>query len=302
MKNRISKDDIFRSIFFVPAHVDKFFNKAIESDADALAFDLEDGVPVEAKEGARISLKQKLSQKELPYPVLIRVNAMGTDLFEEDVREMFLPSVKAFILPKAKTAQDIIYFDDLLSNLEKQNKITSKSYSIFPLIETTEAVLNAFEIAKSSERIAGLIFGHEDFLLDLRAGQIADLSNLLVPRMMVSMAARAAGCQPIDTPYLQIPDLDGCAEHVRDSRGLGFSGMLVLHPSQLIVANEGYLPSKNEMFLAEKTISLNEEANKKNRSIAFSNGEFVAPPVLKRAKNVLEVINMFGRWGKDGKD
>ncbi|MBU1026745.1 MAG: CoA ester lyase [Candidatus Margulisbacteria bacterium] len=298
MKEKLNKDIILRSVFFVPAHVDKFFDKAVESDADALAFDLEDGVPSDTKESARTSLSLKLSKKALSYPVLVRVNARETGLFEKDVTAMILHCVNGFIFPKVKTAQDITYFANLLSELEEKNKIKKGKYLIFPLIETAEAILNVLEIAKASERIAGLIFGHEDFLLDLQARHAADANNLLVPRMMLAIAARAAGIQPIDTPYLQLKDLKGCAKYVRESRKLGFSGMLVLHPAQIEVVNDGYAPSKEEIKRAEKIVALSEEAKMNNRSIAFADGKFIAPPILKQARLLLDMARKINKGNK----
>jgi len=298
MKEKLGENIILRSVFFVPAHINKFFDKAIESAADVLAFDLEDGVPSDTKEAARASLSLKLSENALPYPVLVRVNARETGLFEKDVAAMILPGVNGFIFPKVKTAQDITYFADLLSKLEEQNKMKEGKYLIFPLIEMAEAVLNVLEIAKASERIAGLIFGHEDFLLDLQGRHAADANNLLVPRMMVSMAARAAGIQPIDTPYLQLKDLEGCVKHVQKSRELGFSGMLVLHPAQIDVANNGYAPSKEEIERAEKIVSLSDEAKANNRSIAYADGKFIAPPILKQAKLLLDMARKIDKGNK----
>lgn len=278
---------LLRSMFFVPAHIEKFFDKAIKSEADALIFDLEDGVPIHKKEYAREFLRSKLLSVKLSYPVFIRLNAKETGLLTKDARAMALSAVHGFVVPKVKNANDIINFDKLLLKLEKENRLRKGKFVIFPLIENAESVLNVLAIAKASKRILGLIFGHEDFLLDLQGVHAKNNDNLLTPRSLLVMAARATGCYPIDTPYLDIKNLKGCARHIRKSRELGFDGMLVLHPEQIKIANRGYVPSSEEIANAEKIIRIDKESQKNNRNITFFKGQFVAPPILKQAKLVL---------------
>lgn len=279
---------ILRSMFFVPAHIDKFFDNAIGSEADALVFDLEDGVPIDQKKSARESLRAKLSSIKISQPIFIRLNAKETGLLEEDAQALALSAVAGFVVPKVRNVADILYFDNILLALEKKNGLKEGKFVFFPLIETAESALNILAIAKASKRIRGLIFGHEDYLLDIQGEHAVDNRNLLVPRSLLVMAARAAGCSPIDTPYLDIKNLAGCAKHVIESRELGFDGMLVLHPGQIKVANEGYFPSEEEIAQAEKILLINEEAQKNGRNIAFSEGKFMAPPILKQAKLLLE--------------
>ena len=289
MKKNKRKDLLLRSMLFVPGHVDRFFDSAIKSTADALVLDLEDSVPGDKKELARKELKDKVALYESAFPLFVRINSRETGFLEKDLDAMASSKILGFMVPKVKNSDDIIYLENLLLKLEKRNKITPGQLSILPLIETAEAVSNVYDIAKASKRILALIFGHEDFLLDIQATHSISSDNLLVPRMMIVMAARATGCQPIDTPYLEIRNLEGCAEHVHKSREFGFSGMLVLHPSQVKIANEGYAPSKGEIENAEKIVALNNEARKNNRSIAFSEGKFIAPPILKQAEHVLKM-------------
>ena len=182
----------------------------MESVADALILDLEDSVPEDKKMQTRTTLRKKVFLCKKQSPLFVRVNAKDTGLLEKDIEAMALPEIDGFILPKVRNAKDIIYLEHLLLKIENKNKFNTGKFLILPLIENSEAVLNVFDIAKSSKRIHALIFGHEDFLLDIHATHTSDLNNLIVPKAMISMAARAIGCQPIDTPYLNIKDVDGC--------------------------------------------------------------------------------------------
>lgn len=298
----MNKDNLLlRSVLFVPAHVDSFFDKAIKSDADVLMFDLEDGVPEDKKVFARDFLRNKLLTMRIDLPLFIRVNAKETGLLEEDLKAFGLSQVQGFLFPKVKSPQDIVFFEQTLEKIEKRQRLPNGHFKMLALLETAEGVLNALQIAKASKRILALVFGHEDFLFDMQAEHALGSMNLLVPRMMVVMAARAVGCFPIDTPYLQIKNSKGCIKHVKEGRKLGFAGMLVLHPSQIEIVNKRYSPSKEEIEKAKKIIALSNDAQKHNRSIAFADGKFVAPPILKQANSVLayaERIENFLKMGR----
>lgn len=277
-----------RSLSFVPAHVERFYQKAIESEADALALDLEDAVPEPMKEQAREILLKSIRKKRPQKPTVVRINDASTPWHESDIHELGKAGVDGFILPKVYSAKDLHKFDLVLDKLEKDTPPIAGRFVILPLIETAAGVLHAAEIAAASERVTGLIFGHEDYLLDVQAEHAETTANLNVPRTMVVLAARAAGCVPIDTPYLDIRNLEGCRKHVEEGRELGFSGMLVLHPAQLEIANQGYSPSVKAIEHARQVVRINNEAKQGNRSIAFTDGQFVAPPIVKQAQALLQ--------------
>lgn len=277
-----------RSLLFVPAHVEKFYVKALDSAADALTLDLEDAVPAPLKHEARDQLGNLLKRQGRPAkPTLVRVNEQRTEWHEADVQELGRAGVDGFILPKVESPGDVLRFDAVLRELEAECPPPSGQFVLFPLIETAGAVLKAFDIASASNRVAGLVFGHEDYLLDIQAEHDETRRNLIVPRSLIVLAARAAGCVPVDTPYLDIRNVDGCREHVNESRGLGFTGMLVLHPLQIEVANNGYAPSIEAIEHARNVVNIDREAKKGNRSIAFADGKFVAPPIVKQAEALL---------------
>jgi citrate lyase subunit beta/citryl-CoA lyase len=154
-------------------------------------------------------------------------------------------------------------------------------------METPESVFNALEIANSSPRVKGLLFGCEDFLTDMEGDHGVGGRSLLVPRHMVSMACRAAGITPIDTPYVQVKNLDGLREHIQQARELGFEGMLVMTPAQIEIAHELYTPSQAEVEAAKEMVALAQKAEEDDRGIIVFNGIFVSPPTLKRAKKVV---------------
>jgi citrate lyase subunit beta/citryl-CoA lyase len=72
--------------------------------------------------------------------------------------------------------------------------------------------------------------------------------------MSILMAARAYDKQAIDGPYLQIKDIEGFRRVAGRSAALGFDGKWVLHPGQLVPANEVFSPRQGDYDRAENIL------------------------------------------------
>ena len=292
-----TEDLLLRSIMFLPAHNTKFIDKALTGDADAIVLDMEDAVPAARKAEARrviadYSRRGLLSQKK----VLIRLNHIGTKDFVDDISELVLPGVYGFIAAKIFTAEDIVFIDKLLTFFEIKNGLPEGQIALVPLIETTEAVENAAAIAGASERSVALGFGAEDYLNDLGSTYIYQESALVMPRAKVVNAARMNGILPIDTPYLNIRDIEGLKADCKQGYKNGFAGRFLLSPRQVEAANEAYLPDEEQIAHARRVIEAVEEANKTGVSgVAMLDGAMVGPPMLKRARTIMKQIEMAGK-------
>ena len=80
-------------------------------------------------------------------------------------------------------------------------------------------------------------------------GYPGDHWHYVLSRILI--AARNAGLQAIDGPYLVIKDLDGFREMALRARALGYDGKWALHPGQIDVLNEVFTPSQEEFDKAE---------------------------------------------------
>jgi citrate lyase subunit beta/citryl-CoA lyase len=80
-------------------------------------------------------------------------------------------------------------------------------------------------------------------------GYPGDHWHFVLSRILV--AARSAGLQAIDGPYLVIKDLDGFREVALRARALGYDGKWALHPGQIDVLNDVFTPSQEEYDKAE---------------------------------------------------
>lgn len=282
-----------RSFMFLPAHNKKFLDKAIVSEADAVILDLEDGVPAfrraEARENIASYSKQGLFDQR--KNIFIRINPIDSEDFIADIEELTLPCIDGFMPSKVDTAKDIEFLDRLLDFYERKNGYPTGKYRLAPLIETTKAIDNVSEIAKASSRLVALCLGGEDYLNDLGSVFTYQESAFVYPRAVLVNAARANGLLPIDTPYLDIKDVDGFKDHCVIAYKNGFAGGLILSPRQIEAANEAYSPDEEKVKLSRKVIEAVRQANEEGVSgVAMLDGTMVGPPMRKRAETVLKQI------------
>lgn len=280
---------LLRSFMFLPAYNRKFIDKALQSDADALIFDLEDAVPPIYRQDARNNIiEYSRNRKFTGKKIFIRINEIGTKDFAEDINQMILDGITGFMPSKISDAGDIYFLDRLLSMQEVKYGLDKGTFLLAPLIETTKAVLNAYEIAKASSRMVAICLGGEDYLNDLGSTYSYYTPAFSYPRATIVNAARAAEILPIDTPYLNINDLEGFRIAEKEAYKNGFSGCLLLNPKQIKAANTVFSPDKDEIEYSQNLIKAFEETmGKQDIGIAMYQGIMIGPPMLKRARYVV---------------
>lgn len=285
---------ILRSMTFVPAYNTRFLDKAVAFESDAVILDLEDAVPWSYKERARENLRAYLDADRFRQAVYVRVNAIETGLLMRDLEVALHPRTSGIMFTKIRDERDIVYFDKLISQLEGDRGYDDGTFKFCPLVETASAVMRSYEIAIASPRMIALAFGAEDYLRELDGLHREHGASLLVPRSMIVMAARAAGIEPIDTPFLDIRNLDGLRSELSLARELGFSGSLLLHPSHIGPANDIFSPSQAEIAEAQSIIAAIDAASSTGSGVALIDGKLVGPPMEKRAREVLAKAGLDG--------
>lgn len=285
---------LLRSLMFVPGHNERLLNSAARSEADVLLLDIEDSVqPIENKALARKMVKQFVDEGKFKnHLVFPRINDRESGHLLKDVEYLSIKGVDGFMYPKAKTGQDIYFFDKLLETIEYEKGIEIGTFKIIPLIETAAAVLNAQEICKASKRVIAIAFGCEDFIADLQGIHDDEHESLFTPRAMIAMAARATGVVPIDTVHINVHDLVDLERNLIVAKNLGFEGMLILNPKELELAHRYFSPSSVEIDAAREMLKLSQEAEKEGKGVALMNGKFIGPPMVLAAKKTLIKLDM----------
>jgi citrate lyase subunit beta/citryl-CoA lyase len=259
-----------RSFLFVPGDRPDRFRKGLDSGADAVILDLEDGVPPDRKPIARETVAGWLSPDR---PVFVRVNGVRTGWFAEDVEAVALPGLRGIVLPKAETAEDVA----------KVARMIPEGASVLPLVETAAGVLNARELA-GALRVERLIFGAIDLQID--TGIQGEGEELLFARSLLVLVSRVAGIlSPVDGVTTAIDDTGPLVSDVDRARRLGFGGKLCIHPRQVAPVNRGFMPSEREVSWARRVV---EAVRTDGIGPIRVNGEMVDLPVVKRAQGILE--------------
>ena len=279
---------ILRSVLFVPGHSERMIRKGADTEADCVVLDLEDAVPAglkaRARETVRNALETGIYSKKV---VFLRINSFETNLTAEDLAGTACRELHGIVYPRANCAEDIERLDSKLEQTERDLGLHAGHFSLIPVIEMVRAVLNARAITKASPRLVGLIFGCEDFLTDLQGRHSDDEIALIVPRAQVALAARAAGVEPIDTPYVQVEDTNGLRVFAETGRDLGMGGMCAMNPDQVTVINEIYTPSNEEIRSAREVIEAAESPASTERGVFIADGKFISPPTVKAAQKIL---------------
>ncbi len=257
-------DRPFRSVLYIPGDKARALDKARNLPCDAIIFDLEDAVGPDAKEAARVTLKEELAKGGYGNRFrLVRINGLDTIWGRQDLTGFRDADFDAFLIPKVGSGWDVEAAAELAGDKP-----------LWAMMETPPAFINACEIA-SHTRMEGLVMGTNDLVKDLGCRPGPDRMPLMMALQSCVMAARAAKIPAIDGVYNAFMDMDGLRAECQQGRDLGFDGKTLIHPAQLEVANEVFAPSEEELELARRQIEAFEAAQKEGKGIAVLDGRIV---------------------------
>lgn len=277
----------FRSILFVPADAQRFIAKAASRGADAIVLDLEDGVAPSAKAAARAALAAATNQlRQAGVFVFVRVNN-APELLIDDIRTAVACGADGIVMPKVDHASQLVQLDADLLSAEQATGRPAQAVRVLALVETPVGLLNAVEIAKASRRLTGVCFGSEDFATAM--GVEATAEALAWPAQAVAVAAVAAGVQPLGVAgsVANFTDLAAYRDLILRSRRIGLRGATCIHPSQVVVLNEVFGASEDELAAAERIVSAFDAALREGKGSISLDGRMVDEPIANRARALL---------------
>ncbi|AGK60896.1 Citrate lyase beta subunit [Archaeoglobus sulfaticallidus PM70-1] len=287
-----------RSALFIPGNNYRAILKSEKIDFDIAIFDLEDAVPVNDKETARIFVRDAIERLKFNgRKKFVRINSD----YDDDLNEIALRGLDGVMLPKSESERDIRNLERKLSRLEDERNLNE--IRIIPLIESARGVMNSFEIASSSDRIVALAFGAVDYYRTLGRSYFK-FSNtqieLLFARSMIVNAAKAAGLKAIDSPFFgMLIDMEGLLKESKLAFQLGFDGKLAIHPNHIKIINEVFSPSKEEFEEARKIVESYEAAKQRGEGVITFEGRMVDFASYKQARDVVETYLEIERRGEE---
>jgi citrate lyase subunit beta/citryl-CoA lyase len=279
----------FRSMLFVPGNNVKMIEKAVKLEADAIILDLEDAVPMNEKENARLLVGdsiRRLGSSNHPH-LFVRINSISSGLYREDLEKVVWENLEGLMIPKSETVNDVKTIEELLKKREEELGLEPGGIAFTPLIETAKGVLHAYELASASRRVVALGFGSVDFAADIRAKPSVDGFEIHYPRAHISIAAHAARVQAIDTPWVNITDLDGLVKDCRVARQLGFTGKMAIHPSQVDIINRMFSPTDEEVAYAKKVVEAFKKALEAGLGATSLDGKMIDHATYRQAMDIL---------------
>jgi citrate lyase subunit beta / citryl-CoA lyase len=269
-----------RSWLFVPADSEKKIAKALESDADAIIFDLEDSVAPAKKSLAREILKNLPKRSNGPQ-WWVRVNPLGSEFHKDDLGMLRSAYVHGIVLPKAESGADVTELAHRTGNIPVHAIVTETAASLFNLL--------SYRDPKSP--LQAMSWGAEDLSAALGASSKYDISGDLsftykLARSLCLAGAVAAGVQPVDGVFADFKNDDGLRAEAEAARSEGFTGKLAIHPAQVSVINAAFTPSDEEVRHAEEIVAAFEA--QPDAGVLSVGGKMVDRPHLVQAQRVLE--------------
>ncbi len=268
-----------RSWLFVPAESERKIARALDTQADAIIFDLEDSVAPAQKSAARDILKRLPARSGGPQ-WWVRINPIGSEYHKDDLELIGVADIHGIVLPKAEGGWDVVELAHRTGSIPIHAIVTETPASLFGLLSYRD----------STPPLAAMSWGAEDLSTALGASSKHDESGELsftykLARSLCLAGAVAAGVQPVDGVFADFRDTKGLKREADAARREGFTGKLAIHPDQVAVINAAFTPSAEEIAHARAVVDAFEA--QPGAGVLAVVGKMVDRPHLEQARRVL---------------
>jgi len=319
-----------RMIHLFPPHLEKIRAKIpdLATTVDVLCGNLEDAIPVDAKEAARAAFIELARTTDFGETALwVRVNALNSPWALEDISEIVAQvgdTLDVLMIPKIEGPWDIHYADQLLAQLEARHQV-SRPILIHALLETPQGFRNIEEIASASPRMHGMSLGPGDLAASRgmkttrlggghpsygvladpgpgpdgkvgggeRAFSQQDLWHYTIARMVDACAA--TGLRAFPGPFGDFSDPAACEAQFRNAFLMGCAGAWTLHPSQIDIAKKVFSPDVEEVRFAQRIL----EAMPDGAGVVVIDGKMQDDATWKQAKVMVDLARLVARRDPD---
>ncbi|CAH0563900.1 unnamed protein product [Brassicogethes aeneus] len=264
--------------------------------------DCEDGVAINKKDVARETIRGILDKgkpnKSRKYDWGVRANSIDSGLCEEDLKSLLtaknLPDT--VLLPKVQNCDEIKWFSDKVSSIISGNN----SVNLIIYIETAMSFINlpsicktAVDLSKNSKfRPCALVYGGDDFVASIGAIKTEENTETLYARQKLVLVAKAYNLQAIDMVYIKYKDLEGLKKQSEQGLHMGFTGKQVIHPGQVPVVQNAFLPTSSQVEWAQGLLKSFKEHQKTGKGAFTYRGSMIDMPTMKQAQNIIEIVNL----------
>ncbi|WP_456815213.1 HpcH/HpaI aldolase/citrate lyase family protein [Bradyrhizobium sp. USDA 4529] len=287
-----------RSVLFMPGSNVRALEKSCNMLADALVLDLEDSVAPNVKARARGQIAEVVKAGSFGNrEVLIRINALNTPWWREDVAMAARARPDGILVPKVSGVAELNCVAEQLSASGAES-----SLSIWVIIETARAVRYAAELAGAGRdpktRLVGFVFGPNDLSRETRIKMVPGRATMIPMIAHCILAARAHGIEILDGPYSDFSDSEGFAAECRQARDFGFDGKTLIHPSQIDTCNAIFTPPVEEVAQARRIIAAFELPENAARGAIQVNGYMVERLHAEMAKRTIAIADAIAKLAR----
>ena len=296
----VPRDHFRRSRLYVPGDQPRLIINAGLYKPDCVILDLEDSVAPSEKEAARFIVRNALREVDfLGAERMVRINQLPLGL--DDLSFVVPHRVHTILIPKCEDPETITKVEAKIQGLHAHHKVKNEIY-LMPIIESAAGVVNAYKIASASPDVVALTIGLEDFTADIGAERTKEGRESFLAREEIVIAARAAGVQPIDGVFSDITDEQGLRDSALEAKSLGYEGKGCIHPRQIKIINESFVPTEEEIEKAKRIVLALEDAQKRGAGVVALGSKMIDPPVAKRAQRTLRLASMNGQISEDWRE
>ena len=284
-----------RSVLSVPAINRRALEKLDSLDCDAVIFDLEDSVSPEKKAEARENLRAFFaasppSGKER----IIRINALSSNFGADDLELVLALEPDAVLLPKVDEPQDVTVVSDRLAEAD-----APESLRIWAMIETPRGILNAASIAEagrtSGSRLDCFVVGLNDLRKETGVLPQPGRAYLVPWLMQVVLGVSAYGLDAIDSVFNDFKDMEALDAECAQGVAMGFSGKMLIHPSQIEAANRHFGPDVTAIAEAEAIIAAFAEPGAADLNVVNLGGRMVERLHLVQAERLVHKARLIAQ-------
>ena len=305
---------MYRTLLFIPGNNKKFLDKSKSIFPDILCFDIEDSVPLSEKSIGREMISQTLksythnlnikdtnnntnnkfnednnTDDNYSPQLFVRINSFESRLYEQDLESIICDQLDGIVIPKVNSETEFEKIIVVIENLEKQRNI-NKTIRLIPSIESSQGVVNSYNIAKFNSRVCSIIFGVFDYLYDMKLDYVDEGIEYSYARAKIPVDARAAGIPALDSIWQKVDDIDGLQRDAKTAKRLGYAGKSIIHPKHIEPVHKVFVPSQNEIEWANKVIAtLKQIQGQGDKRGAFKvDGKMIDAVHFKQAKFILD--------------
>lgn len=274
-------------MLYVPGCNLHYLDRARTLPTDCVILDLGDPILIGAKEQSRQNIVNAVNAGGYGHrEVVIRVNDLDSIWGHDDIKAVAGLKADAILFPNIESAEHV---RTALSWLDAAG---GAQLPIMLMIESPLAVLNAKEIAASSDRIACMVMATSDLISQLHARVTHERVAILTALSLVILAARAFGRGVVDGINSDLKNMQSFEYACRMGRDMGFDGKSLVHPAQIAYSNDAYTPKNTEISHAKDIIKALKEANETGRGTVIVNNLLVEHHHVKAAQRLLKLHEM----------